>query len=55
MSIGKTVIRDQDQFVYGSVNIILARGRRSAVSNPSMDMTRIRDRVISLLRLCTSL
>jgi hypothetical protein len=46
VSIGKTVIRKEHQLVQGSVNIIPARGRLSAVSEPSMDMTRIRHRVM---------
>jgi hypothetical protein len=36
VSIGKSVIRDKDQFLEGTVNITPARGRRSAVSNPEM-------------------
>jgi hypothetical protein len=36
VSIGKPVIRDWDQFLDGTVNIIPARGGRSAVSNPGI-------------------
>ena len=37
MSIGKSVISGWDQFVEATVNIITARGRRSAVTKPGKE------------------